>query len=176
MTVRDFPSSPFWDFSVTFYAKPGVAATCLRLQERHGIDINLLLLCFWRASLGMSFSPADLQHVQSSVQQWHNRVVRSLRAVRSELKTDSFGAPGDLAEPLRESVKEIELKAEWVEQSMIEAAISSKPETEISPPDLVSVQLMENLRQLGLFDDAEDRADITILVETLGFRMPAEPR
>lgn len=37
----------FWRFSLAVYAAPGVADECLALQERCGIDVNILLFCAW---------------------------------------------------------------------------------------------------------------------------------
>ena len=42
-----FPPTPFWDFSLAVYGRPGVAPACLALQQRHGADVNLLLFCAW---------------------------------------------------------------------------------------------------------------------------------
>ena len=43
---------PFWDYSLALYGRPGVEACCLRLQDRLGVDVNLLLLCCWLAARG----------------------------------------------------------------------------------------------------------------------------
>ncbi|MGE4220898.1 MAG: TIGR02444 family protein, partial [Alphaproteobacteria bacterium] len=42
-----------WPFSLSVYARPGVAEACLALQARRGLDVNLLLWCGWRAAVGV---------------------------------------------------------------------------------------------------------------------------
>ena len=37
-------TASFWDFSVGTYRRPGVADACLSLQDRYGLDVNVLLL------------------------------------------------------------------------------------------------------------------------------------
>ena len=46
----ELPESIFWQYSIVFYARPGVAAACLALQDREKADVNLILLAFWLAS------------------------------------------------------------------------------------------------------------------------------
>ena len=33
--------SPFWRFSIKFYAVPGVAQACIELQDQAKVDVNL---------------------------------------------------------------------------------------------------------------------------------------
>jgi len=35
--------SPFWRFSLRFYARAKISAICLLLQDEAGVDVNLLL-------------------------------------------------------------------------------------------------------------------------------------
>mgnify|MGYP000439297982 CR=1 FL=1 len=37
----------FWQYSVAFYREPGIAEACLKLQNQHGFDVNLVLFCIW---------------------------------------------------------------------------------------------------------------------------------
>ena len=50
--AAEFPDHPFWDFSLRVYGSEGVPEACLVLQERHGIDVNVLLYCFWLGASG----------------------------------------------------------------------------------------------------------------------------
>ena len=52
--------TPFWQFSGAVYAHPGVAEACLDLQDRHGLDVNLLLFCAWAGVQGRVFDGGDL--------------------------------------------------------------------------------------------------------------------
>ncbi len=43
--IRMQPGStphPFWNFSLEVYGGEGVARACLELQDRRGVDVNLL--------------------------------------------------------------------------------------------------------------------------------------
>ena len=43
--------SPFWQFSVKFYAMPGVADACIALQDKARVDVNVLFFLLWNATL-----------------------------------------------------------------------------------------------------------------------------
>jgi uncharacterized protein (TIGR02444 family) len=82
----DWPDNPFWDYSVELYRRPGVEPACLELQRRHGLDVNLVLLCCWLASRGVELDPATLREARHAVASWQAEVVRLLRALRQRLK------------------------------------------------------------------------------------------
>ena len=44
--------SAFWRFSLELYARDGVPAACLALQDREGADVNLVLLALWLGESG----------------------------------------------------------------------------------------------------------------------------
>lgn len=119
--TADWPQNPFWDFSIALYRKPGVPPACLALQERHGIDVNLLLYFVWTGSRGLVLSADQVAAAVDQVRAWHDGVVRPLRALRTELKGDVKGAPPVLAERLRNQIKSAELNAERIEQQMLHA-------------------------------------------------------
>ena len=50
----------FWNFSIVIYGQPGVREACLRLQDKAGLDVNVLLYCLWRAARGMALEADDL--------------------------------------------------------------------------------------------------------------------
>lgn len=126
----------FWRFSLAVYAADGVAAECLDLQARHGIDVNLLLFVVWLgASRRRTMSPADLERARSRIRQWHDETVRPLRSVRVALK--SMDEPG--AQELRTHVKALELEAERIEQGALYAlACELWPDTGADDPRLAA--------------------------------------
>ncbi len=122
MRADDFPTHPFWDFSLATYGRAGVPAACLRLQERHQIDVNVLLLCCWLGASGRGVIGDDaLGRVLAAVDEWHREVVRGLRAVRARLKV-AARENTPLAAGLRKEVAALEIDAEHVEQLMLAAA------------------------------------------------------
>ena len=115
--------SRFWRFSLAVYQDDAVQEECLDLQDRHGIDINMLLFCvFVGAVHGAIISKHDVRDALSLIGAWNASVVRALRQVRRELKL--FAAdPSPIqvaAGELRTSVKAAELGAEQIEQAMLE--------------------------------------------------------
>lgn len=122
MTDRDSflspEDTPFWQFSGVIYARPGVAEACLDLQDRHGIDVNLLLFCAWAGAQGQRFDGGDLGLLRSASRPWHDHVVAPLRAARRWLKQQT-AVPEDLGETFREEVKALELQAEMLEQLVL---------------------------------------------------------
>jgi len=116
----DFPDHPFWDFSLDVYGREEVAKACLDLQERHGLDVNLLLFCIW---LGRAGHPAldakGIAELRDKVADWHEEIVRELRRIRRLLKEALGPIPEGLQKALRRRVQKIEIEAEHVEQLVL---------------------------------------------------------
>ncbi|GEM_PF-4535545 len=55
-----FPEHPAWDFIASLYARKDVAPACLALQERHDMDVTLMLSCLWRGAAGDSIPDAQM--------------------------------------------------------------------------------------------------------------------
>jgi uncharacterized protein (TIGR02444 family) len=119
----DATAEEFWAFSLDLYARPGVAAACLRLQDAHALDVNLLLLCCWLARRGCRLTAADLAAAEARAAPLRARVLEPLRAARQALKT----LPVAGAAALYAQVKQVELAAEREEQRVIVAPWSGSP-------------------------------------------------
>lgn len=120
--MNDAPS-PFWTFSLAVYREPAVQRECLELQDRYGVDVNLLLFCAFIGAVRGAVMPAQAVRLAAElVADWHHNIVANLREVRRALKplaTDGSSiAPSAAA--LRENVKATELEAERIEQIMLE--------------------------------------------------------
>jgi uncharacterized protein (TIGR02444 family) len=115
--------SPLWRFSLAVYRGAGVQEECLDVQERHGVDVNLLMLCGYAGAVeGVVLSASDVVDALDATGAWHANVVRTLRQVRRTLKP--WGAAGQggfspVVEALRVKVKGAELEAEQIEQAMM---------------------------------------------------------
>ncbi len=123
MSIRSDDDTPFWRFSLAVYAADGVADECLALQERLGLDVNLLLFAAYIGAVeGIRLDAQDVAAAAVLVDGWHAAIVRALRGVRRTLKPLSLDDKDPLqgaATALRSKVKVAELDAEKIEQAML---------------------------------------------------------
>src|ERR1700690_833069 len=114
--------SPFWNFSIAVYGASAIQDECLNLQDQFGLDVNLILLCaFLGAVHGVTLTSDDIASVRQEVGQWHEQIVRPLRAARRHLKTINLqDADTASAAELRRQVKTAELESERIEQMILE--------------------------------------------------------
>jgi len=118
-----FAQHPFWDFSLAVYGHEGVAAACLDLQDRVGLDVNLLLFCLWSGlERGVAFDREGFAPVVIAADAWNESVVQPIRAARRRLKQGSAYLRDDITEGLRRQVLEAEIGCEHGEQLIIAAA------------------------------------------------------
>jgi uncharacterized protein (TIGR02444 family) len=76
----------FWRYSLHVYDAKGVAEECLAIQEKLGLDVNVLLFCVWIGMKGITLSEAQLVEINTVVQNWNAMVVKPMRAVGRTLK------------------------------------------------------------------------------------------
>jgi uncharacterized protein (TIGR02444 family) len=116
--------NPFWQFSLKVYAAPGVAQECLTLQDKSGVNVNMLLYCAWRGTEADAFSVARIEHLNKAVEAWRADVVAPLRAARRSLKGM---ASVDVAalEELKPKILDAEIRAEQIEQALLFAETDS---------------------------------------------------
>jgi uncharacterized protein (TIGR02444 family) len=104
----------FWQFSLALYGQPGVSGECLELQDKFGLNINLLLFCAWLGRRGVVLTREHLEEASRSIASWHDNVVRPLRGLRRQMKLHHENISA-----LRAQVQRIEIEAEQVEQAML---------------------------------------------------------
>lgn len=111
-----FPPNELWDYVTRVYARGQAKDASLVLQDRNGLDVNVLLYCCWVASSGRGvFRDGELEGALEAVADWRGHVVESLRELRRHLKDGVRPAPRPLSDDLRRVVFECELHAEHVE-------------------------------------------------------------
>ena len=114
------PDNPFWNFSLQFYSKEGVADILLWFQEACEVDINLMLYCCWA---GVSQTPGlratDVTFLREIVGRWQSEIIQPLRCLRQTLKTDARGAPVSRVAGVRAIIQQAELEAERLQQDML---------------------------------------------------------
>jgi uncharacterized protein (TIGR02444 family) len=111
--------SPFWQFSIKFYAVPGVADACIELQDKAQVDVNVLFYLLWNATQGRSFNAADVTEIEQKIGPWRELAVVPIRNVRRALKSPPPVMEPAAAESLRTRVKAVELEAERLQQEAL---------------------------------------------------------
>ena len=133
---------------MAFYARPGVAAACLELQDREGSDVNLLLLALWLGTVGHRLDTATGQSLAEAGADWQQPFIGPLRQVRRRLKQHLAGADPAWPEALRYwrgRLAEIELALEQMEQLRLELLAGAAGHG--APDEIVA---RDNFRALGL--------------------------
>ncbi len=80
-TAIPVSKSPFWQFSIKFYAVPGVADACIALQDQAGVDVNILFYLLWNATQGRAFNAADVTEIERRIGPWREMAVVPIRNV-----------------------------------------------------------------------------------------------
>ncbi len=132
-------SNPLWEYSLVTYRAEEIAATCLALQDRFGVDVNLLLYAAWLARNNRCLDTEHLNELDALVTKWRDSVVRPLRGLRRQLQTYTEAAA------VREELKTLELRAEQ-EQQEVMYAFHQRSVTDTSADD----SLLGNLTRVAL--------------------------
>ncbi|MBW6393081.1 TIGR02444 family protein [Billgrantia antri] len=125
-------ADPLWDFALAFYARPGVEAACLCLQDEAGIDVCELLWHCWlyRHGLTLREEPPELE----AIRRWQRSVTQSLRDLRRQLKAEAARSPG-IAD-VRRRIQQAELAAERETLQRLQClAKQAEPLTPLSADD-----------------------------------------
>ncbi len=163
-----WPESAFWTFSKDLYDRPGVEAACLALQERHDLDVNLLLFALWLAECGVVLDAPAYERARAAIGSWQAGTTGPLRMVRRQLRhridtadpDDIAGNWTDQVIALRQRVLEIELDCEHLAQLAL-----GHLGDDLKPSRRASVKLAgDNLDGLAEFEE-EDRGDLANIVK-----------
>ena len=117
-----------WSFALSTYARPGVEAACLRVQEQ-GADVCLLLCGAWLEQRGVAYKPERVQALQQIAQPWRVQVVEPLRQMRVQWR--ALAQQDAQLASLREQVKTLELEAERTLLARLEALAQTWPINEV---------------------------------------------
>lgn len=98
-------NNPFWQFSLSIYAKPGVAQQLLDWQDEQGLDINLFLFSAWLLTQQRCLVTTDVPELLS----WQQQLILPIRQLRISLKKVQSGLS---VEVVRDIIKQAELAAE----------------------------------------------------------------
>lgn len=162
MTAPNTDAKPgFWAFSLGLYDRPGVAEACLALQDRHGADVNLLLLGFWRARQGYAgWAMGEIDRAAAAVAPV-NAALAPLRAARRALKGLQADEPAATA--LYAEAKALELKLEQVAQAWLAGASRISPAPRRKPPVPREAEMLAAAEHLAAYLEHLAPGDVGLL-------------
>lgn len=124
-------SDSLWNYSCRVYQRESVSGACLRLQNTHGQDVNLLLFAAWHGHRRGLLAQPTLQQALSFSQAWAQGVVQPLRQARTWLKQEgqhrcaSTATEREALLAIREHIKLQELRTERYQQDHLEALVQT---------------------------------------------------
>ncbi|WP_428248066.1 TIGR02444 family protein [Ferrovibrio sp.] len=146
------PGTAFWRFSLALYGRPGVADSCLKLQDEAGADVNLLLLGFWRAEQGLApWGEAEIATLAAAIAPV-NEVLRPFRVARRRLKGLAGTAPvaPDLYQAdLYQQAKALELRLEELVQIRLAELTPAPAAGDLPKPDAAAAHLAAYMATLA---------------------------
>lgn len=107
----------FWSYAVSAYER--TRESCLALQDGFGFEVNLLLFCCWRGSVGDALDGVRLNRIIDACADWRANVIEPLRGARRWLKNRAEPAG---SEALRRAILDSELQGERLLQGLIISA------------------------------------------------------
>lgn len=126
-------AADLWQFSLTTYARAGVANHCLYLQDQWAANINIILWLLWLEQRGTQVDATLIHKAETIIAAWHEALIKPLRQLRRQF-TQQFAMDDELIGATYQQLKAAELQAEQVEQKLL-AGVSDK--TEISESALL---------------------------------------
>lgn len=109
-----------WEWASAVYARPGVEAACLRLQDEHGQNVAYLLWAVWAGTEDAAVLGAGAELARA----WDAAALLPLRQARRGLKADLPPVDAAARQALRDDVKAAELMAERI---LLEALAGLSP-------------------------------------------------
>jgi uncharacterized protein (TIGR02444 family) len=111
-----------WPFSLEIYAREGVEAALLQLQDAHGQSAPYLLWALWMGASGRRAGSATLGTGAALARSWQDVAVSPLRDIRRGLKRRIGPVRAAARRQLRDRVASLELEAERMLLRMLEDA------------------------------------------------------
>lgn len=133
----------FWRYSVELYGKSGITDVCLTLQDKLGVNVNLLLLLCYCEGQRLQLSREDIETLAAAVIPWHSEYTKPLRGLRRRLALD------DRANiEAKQAIFDAEMALEKIEQKLLVGAFNT-----LKPVHTGRKKTAQNLqRYLGLLN------------------------
>jgi uncharacterized protein (TIGR02444 family) len=140
--------NPLWEFSLSIYQRGGVEAACIELQDRLGVDVNIVLACCWAGLAGDFLGDEFFRQLiaDQELKLWSVTVIQPLRQVRRQLKQHPTGQ----VKSLRQQILQGEISAERVHQDMLLQRLRKATSQGLSGPACLYQNLASYWRGLDL--------------------------
>lgn len=97
------------------YAKPGIPAALLGLQDNYAIDVPFYLAVLHAVTTDHHVTAKAISALYAEIQEWREEVVIPLRDVRKTLKVHAWATRFENTGAFRETIISAELNAERIE-------------------------------------------------------------
>lgn len=155
----------FWNYSKKIYEP--LTATFLFLQDRFGLDVNLLLLCFWLGKYRWVLTDREFLVLIENVMPCRDHLIGPLRQARRFTKKND-DIPN--SENLTTKILSIELEAERLEQMILINALSkfcNKHTDDVcSEAELIVLNMRSYLKAISLEMNQEIKSAVEILINS----------
>jgi uncharacterized protein (TIGR02444 family) len=164
----EFPSHPFWDFALPLHETKGVGEAVIAMQDRHGVNVNVLLLSCWVGATGRGrLGDEGVRKAIEAAEKWNREVVQQLRNVRRVMRPGIPPIDKAISDSLRRRILEVEIDCERAEivmlgQALDRAAKDGHP-AEARAED-VAANLRDYFKALGKTPDKDDLAYMESLI------------
>ena len=164
----EFPSHPFWDFALPLHETKGVGEAVIAMQDRHGVNVNCLLLSCWIGASGRGrLGEEGVKQAIEAARIWNKEVVQALRGVRRVMRPGIPPIDKALSDGLRRRILEVEIDCERAEIVMLGQALDRAAKEGLHADALaedVAANLKDYFRALGAKPDSDDLAYIESLI------------
>ena len=155
----------FWNYSKKIYEP--LTATFLFLQDRFGLDVNLLLLCFWLGKHRWFLTDREFFVLIQKVMPCRDHLIGPLRQARRFAKKND-DIPN--SENLAPKILLIELEAEGLEQVNLIDALSKfcnkHSDDTHNEAELTALNMKSYLKAASLSMNQEIESAFEILIDT----------
>lgn len=76
-----------WQHCEAIYSHTSTAKECIRLQDQHGCNVNLLLLALYLDRSQLQLSPVHWQQLKQAIAPWYQQTVDPFRRIRQKAKS-----------------------------------------------------------------------------------------
>jgi uncharacterized protein (TIGR02444 family) len=145
----------FWRFSLSLYARPGVADALIALQDRYECDVNLALFALWSGVVGARrLARDDVAAARAAIAGLNAEIIEPLRRMRGKFR----GVAASDVHTLRRRILRLELAGERSVQQRLAATLISQ-HTSVSIGDRLAAARSNLSASLGVEAASSPEAD-----------------